>query len=58
MLNRQELETMGTLINRVDIKGSEAMAVAILMQKIGQEIQKQPKKDEKKSDIIVPKDVK
>jgi hypothetical protein len=38
MLNKQELQTIHTLLQRVDLKGSEAMTVAILFQRLQEEI--------------------
>ena len=34
MFNQQELQVIATLLNRVQITGQEAMAVAVLQQKI------------------------
>ena len=38
MFTKQELQSIGMLIGRADIKGQEAMAVAVLLQKIDREI--------------------
>jgi len=42
MLNHEELKNLSVLIQRVDLKGNEAMPVAILQQKIAKLMQETP----------------
>lgn len=48
MFTQQELKTILTLLNRVNITGQESLPVAVLMQKIEGLIKEEPKKEEKK----------
>jgi hypothetical protein len=47
MFNQQELQAMQALLNRVDLKGSEATMVAILLQKISDNLKPEEVKESK-----------
>ncbi len=47
--NQQELKDLLTLLNRVDLKGNEAVPIAMLMQKIASQIKPEAPKEEKES---------
>ena len=49
MFEQNELKSLQTLLNRVDLKGNEALSVALLLQKIGGLITSdEPKAEDKK----------
>jgi len=48
MFNQDELRAISNLLNRVQIQGNEATALAILQQKIAKLIKPEEKKEEKK----------
>ena len=51
MFSQEELKNLLTLLNRVDMKGNEALPMAMLMQKInGLITPEQPKKEESKEE--------
>ena len=47
MFNKNELSVIVQLIKKADIKGGDAIAVAILLQKIDKLVKDEPKKEEK-----------
>ena len=47
MLTKQELSVIMQLISKADIKGADAITVAVLLQKIDKILKEEPKKEEK-----------
>lgn len=65
MFTKQDWNNIGIFMSRCDIKGSESITHAILMQKIQEEVNRQPvhnsmskKESEPKEEINVPTETK
>lgn len=49
-LTNEDFKNISLLLNRIDLKGSEALGVATLMQKVASLIKEEPVKEEEQKD--------